>query len=608
MVEKTISEFRIEEIPLSCTWFLIGPPGSGKCFAEGTPILMFDGTLKNVEDITVGDFLMGDDSNPREVLSTTSGTDNMFKIKQDKGDDYIVNEPHILVLKREMNPTIVEKELGYDVIYMKNNVEFSKTFLYEKDKDKAYQAAVYYQASLIKNVDYTTENLLEISVRDYLDSDVERREKYKGYKQAVDFYPVTESPVDSMSFGMWLGGGSYQSPTFKCSHPELVYALKENIDKSISIDRINETEFKIICKDVCGISPPNNLLPIDGENYFMTFLRRYDLLNSKHIPREFKNATRDERNNLLHGFLCTATSVGEDTYEVDTEILANDILYLARSCGVNCSSSVQNHKYHITFHKTTSSNIEIEPLGQGTYYGFQITGNQRFLLGDFTVTHNTTMIKNLAYFNKHRYPVARAFMGTEGGYQELCEIFHPLYVSNYYDEEEEKNHIHRQRKCVIENDKGYPGNYAINILDDVSDDPRIYKSKVMRGIFKLGSQHWAQLAMVGSQYAIDLPTDIRTSVSYVAIFREPDDENRKKLYKNFGGITGSYQNFCSLMDQLTGDYTCIVLKRRSQSNDLEDCVFFYKTVELPKWKFGCKEYHEWAEKRYNKDYKEKILF
>jgi len=35
--------------------------------------------------------------------------------------------------------------------------------------------------------------------------------------------------------------------------------------------------------------------------------------------------------------------------------------------------------------------IRVEPLGVGVYYGFHITGNRRFVLGDFTVTHNTVM-------------------------------------------------------------------------------------------------------------------------------------------------------------------------------------------------------------------------
>lgn len=218
----------------------------------------------------------------------------------------------------------------------------------------------------------------------------------------------------------------------------------------------------------------------------------------------------------------------------------------------------------------------------------------------------STFMENLCYRRKHVYPVGRVFVGTDNCYKTFCDIFHPLYVSNYYDEEQEKSHILRQRTCSLENGKEYTGNYAINILDDVSDDPRIYKTKVLKGLFKLGSQHWNQLFMIGSQYAIDMPPDLRKATSYVALFREPELTEREKLYKNFGGLAGSFQNFCELMDQVTGDYTCLIFKKRTQSMNMEDCISYFRTEKLAPWRFGCKEYRQWAKERYDKNYVEQI--
>ena len=39
---------------------------------------------------------------------------------------------------------------------------------------------------------------------------------------------------------------------------------------------------------------------------------------------------------------------------------------------------------------------DVAYVGEGDYYGFEIDGNRRFLLEDFTVTHNTTLVINLA--------------------------------------------------------------------------------------------------------------------------------------------------------------------------------------------------------------------
>ena len=46
--------------------------------------------------------------------------------------------------------------------------------------------------------------------------------------------------------------------------------------------------------------------------------------------------------------------------------------------------------------------ITIEKLDVGDYYGFELDGDKLFLLGDFTVTHNTETTKlfcNLHYYN-----------------------------------------------------------------------------------------------------------------------------------------------------------------------------------------------------------------
>lgn len=81
-------------------FLLQGAIGTGKCLGRGTPVLLFNGTVKPVEDIRVGDLLMGPDSGPRRVLSLARGIDRLYKVVPVKGDPYIVNEPHVLSLKR----------------------------------------------------------------------------------------------------------------------------------------------------------------------------------------------------------------------------------------------------------------------------------------------------------------------------------------------------------------------------------------------------------------------------------------------------------------------------------------------------------------------------
>jgi hypothetical protein len=56
------------------------------------------------------------------------------------------------------------------------------------------------------------------------------------------------------------------------------------------------------------------------------------------------------------------------------------------------------------------------------------------------------------------------------------------------------------------------------------------------------------------------------------------------------------------MDQITGDYTALVINNKVQSNDIKNNVFYYKARSHPPFRFGCQEYQQWAEARYNPNY------
>jgi hypothetical protein len=88
----------------------------GKCHKIDTPIIMYDGSIKLIQNIIPGDKLMGDDSTPRNVLSICNGIDIMYKIIPDNGDTFIVNQYHILCLK------VVKEFLNYK---LNENIEIN---------------------------------------------------------------------------------------------------------------------------------------------------------------------------------------------------------------------------------------------------------------------------------------------------------------------------------------------------------------------------------------------------------------------------------------------------------------------------------------------------
>lgn len=227
----------------------------------------------------------------------------------------------------------------------------------------------------------------------------------------------------------------------------------------------------------------------------------------------------------------------------------------------------------------------------------------------------TFLMKFMVYAFKHIYPVGEATCGTEGSQQAFTPIFTPLFVSNEYSNEDQVMHAKRQKLCIAEN--SYP--YAISILDDCSDDTKIYSSTIIRASFKNGRQHWKRQFWVGLQYGLDMKPEIRKMVTYVVLFREPEENEREKLYKNFGGICGSRKVFDQLMDQFTGEKgECLIFYKGSTSNKIQDCVFWFKAPAwkwnngsvnpYPEgWKFGCNEFRKWYKERYNTNYVDPIV-
>lgn len=103
------------------------------CFAADTPITLFDGSMKMSQDIQVGDVLIGDDGERRDVLSTFSGTDEMYQVNQISGMSYTVNSQHTLLLKKTGSPKIYEIKVA-DYLSMKT-AEKIELFGYNTQND-----------------------------------------------------------------------------------------------------------------------------------------------------------------------------------------------------------------------------------------------------------------------------------------------------------------------------------------------------------------------------------------------------------------------------------------------------------------------------------------
>jgi P4 family phage/plasmid primase-like protien len=115
--------------------------GSG-CHAKDTRIMMSNGQWKMVQDIQVGDELMGDDSTVRNVLELKGGFSDMYRIYGNGFKEFIVNGDHVLCLKdikHEIHEIKVVDYLKIDnlmKLYKVDGSEFG--FEIEKVKDDHY--------------------------------------------------------------------------------------------------------------------------------------------------------------------------------------------------------------------------------------------------------------------------------------------------------------------------------------------------------------------------------------------------------------------------------------------------------------------------------------
>ena len=359
------------------------PCGFGKCTSKNTPIMMYDGSIKMVQDIKVGDQLMGDDSTPRNVLSLARGREMMYDIIPNKGDKYTVNESHILSLKCSTNHS------------------------------KKYRKGEIY----------------DISVKDYLNLPNcfhGRGGPLLGYRVPIIF-SNKDIDIHPYILGYWLGDGNSDNAGITSEEPEVVCYFKEycekiNCDIIQGRDTINfrgTLRYSISGKQINNKRTPNVLL---------NNLRKYNLINNKHIPHDFKCNSRENRLELLAGLIDSDGSLKGNGYDIiqKNEKLLDDIIYLARSLGFAAYKNVckksciyKGEKREGTYYRTfihgkgleeipvkcerkkcpprkqikdaLVTRIKVVKKEEDDYYGFELDGNRRYVLGDFTVTHNTIM-------------------------------------------------------------------------------------------------------------------------------------------------------------------------------------------------------------------------
>ena len=294
--------------------------GTGKCWKKDTPILMFDGSIKIVQDIKVGDLVMGDDSTPRKVLSLGQGEDEMYDIIPVKGDKYTVNSEHILVLKYSGKGTITNMSKRQPTKPFKASHIDNKTIKLKTQSFKTRKEAEEYLSKFKED-----DKIVEIEVKDYLKLSKSTKRELKGFRKGIEL-PTKEVDFDPYIIGLWFGDGTSRDPKISSQDARILSYLRKELPKyGLLLNYEKQYDYRI-SPDTPG-----------KQNKFLKVLQKHDLINNKHIPDLYKYNDRNIRLKVLAGFLDTdgSYSIKDKCFEITqkSDRLANDILYLARSLG-----------------------------------------------------------------------------------------------------------------------------------------------------------------------------------------------------------------------------------------------------------------------------------
>jgi len=377
----------------------------GKSLNFYTPVLMSDGHFKLAKDIRQGDFLMGVDSKPRRVDWVNTGFGPMYRIDQIRGDSYTVNGPHVLALRR-------------------TTVQYSKTTRHLPKEQR------------VITHDKNTPEFIE--VEDYIKKTDAWKKQYKGYKVDGWELPYKKTLIDPYWLGLWLGDGTLRNTLITNPEPEVIdyiYKYASELGQDVTVGDKQKTD----CKGY------NTVSHTQANNPLLDMLRTYSFMEKgKYIPDEYLYNSREVRLQMLAGLLYTDGYLTGRCFEITTkyEELKNGIVYLARSLGmyvsfqyakkVVTSIGFEGMYWRIQISGDThtiptkvkrkqaavcesprdilNTGISVTPVGDGEYVSITLdpTTDQLFILGDGTVTHNSSftlsMMKNLA--NK-RVPTAQ---------------------------------------------------------------------------------------------------------------------------------------------------------------------------------------------------------
>jgi DNA-directed RNA polymerase beta subunit len=433
----------------STSWGFLCP---AECFDPETPILMWDGTSKRAGDIVVDDILVDDLGNPTKVRTTCSGFKNMYDVIPEK-DNFMkhrVTDNHILTLRIRQHKNILncsrkDRKYNYSVKFL--NRETLKI-------QERYFAALTEAEDFVNSFD--DDDTLDITIENYLKLNKSTKDLLVLFKVEGIHWTKKDVEMDPYLLGLWLGDGLSTGTGFalnyKTDFETLAYWENWAKENGAIITKDKRYGFSIVSKKNQEATSAGLCNRVE-EAPLKKYLRKYNLLNNKHIPNEYLTNDRDTRLKVLAGLIDTDGSVRAEGREIRicqgpaNYRIIEDAYTLAMSLGFSCGVkegrsqwtdeksgdkkfstykelSITGHKIHeiptllprkklVPIENETQllrsksfmcSKFNLLKAGIGPYVGWQLHDKRgRFCSIDGLILHNTPegasvgIVKNLSY-------------------------------------------------------------------------------------------------------------------------------------------------------------------------------------------------------------------
>lgn len=348
------------------------------CHAKGSSVLTSDGVCIKVEDVKVGDFLLGNDGTPRKVLELHNGVDDMYKVTPIKGEPFVVNGGHIL-------------------------------HLYKTNEGKGYNSC--------------QPRYDEISVKEYVVKSANYKHLHKLHRVSQIDFGNDKYLFDPYFVGLYLGDGCcINGLNITTQREEVVEYLREfartyGLGFRAAEKRNGENKAKsyFFPYAFANNNTPNPLqvtirgLGLEGK-----------VAGDKFIPHQYKVASVEDRFSLLAGLLDTDAFYDKEknTFEYcsKSKRLADDVVFVCRSLGffaqIGKTKVVKGESYYriqisgdlnliptkvairqgrarMQKKSVLVTGFSVEYLGRGEYFGFTLDGNHLYCDNQFFIHHNS---------------------------------------------------------------------------------------------------------------------------------------------------------------------------------------------------------------------------